>query len=149
MNKSALESLLATRITHVVAISICFSVSLQTSADVYEIETQTSMPHLRESLRYTDSRIHRCITSQATADYFPILDHPSFDGCNLTSGEAVSNSTLYLLICPSSSGTTGAALIQNEDNRINGVLSVKLGGKNMTFTQRIQAHRIGDCNIEP
>ncbi|MGI9288631.1 MAG: hypothetical protein ACR2P1_24810 [Pseudomonadales bacterium] len=116
------------------------------SAAAYEIETKTSMPHLRENLRYTDTRVHRCITGDVMPNYFPILDNSAFEGCNWSGGEQMGGSTLHLLTCPSSSGTAGAAIIQAHSKNIDGVLSVKLGGKNMTFSQRIHARYVGECD---
>jgi len=52
---------------------------------------------------------------------------------------------VYALVCEQSSGTTGKATWRIGEHVIRGTLDVKLGGKNMTFFQRVTAKVIGDC----
>jgi hypothetical protein len=46
-------------------------------------------------------------------------------------------------------GTTGTAQLHADADRVKGVLQIKMGGKNMTFSQRIEAKRQGDCDSPP
>src|SRR5205085_11529523 len=62
-------------------------------------------------------------------DALPILD-----------GERHQPQTLsYQLVCAGGHGTTGSAIWSLGERRFRGTLDVKLGGKNMTFFQRITA----------
>jgi hypothetical protein len=49
-------------------------------------------------------------------------------------------------VCAGTSGTTGEATWRFERNRSIGTLNVKLGGKNMTFFQRVTAHALHGCS---
>jgi hypothetical protein len=51
----------------------------------------------------------------------------------------------YRLFSASGQGTTGAAQWRLGANPVRGMLDVKLGGKNITFHQRITARRSGEC----
>jgi hypothetical protein len=51
----------------------------------------------------------------------------------------------YVLACEGGHGTTGQAVWDIDANRVRGTLNVKLGGKNMTFYQRITAVPRGRC----
>ena len=50
----------------------------------------------------------------------------------------------YRLICEGGHGTTGTAQWHLGADKIRGTLNVKLGGKNMTFYQRITAS-LAEC----
>lgn len=112
---------------------------------LYEITTETSMPHLEENLRYTLERSRRCLGRDDLASAFPILHHPSLTGCELRAQSHDHKMLAYLLVCDRSA-TTGTAVWRLEDQVIHGTLDVKLGGKNMTFTQRVTGRPIGECS---
>ena len=42
-------------------------------AGLYEVITETGMPHLEENLRYAVTRENRCLTGEDLASAFPIL----------------------------------------------------------------------------
>ena len=49
------------------------------------------------------------------------------------------------LICKSIQVATGTATLTLKPNQIVGSLEIQMGGKNMTFSQRMQAIRQADC----
>ena len=105
---------------------------------LYELTIETSMPHLEENLRYAVSLERRCLSRDELLRAFPALEHPSHKGCKLNDN---------VLACEGKTQqTTGYAQWRFEERRISGTLSVQLGGKNMTFTQRITAVPLGSCS---
>lgn len=111
----------------------------------YEMTTETGMPHLEENLRYSTTRETRCLARQDLATAFPALGHSSLAGCRLE-GETREHAIVsYVLACEGVSGTSGDAVWQVTDRRISGTLRVKLGGKNMTFYQRVTAVFLDQC----
>jgi hypothetical protein len=115
-----------------------------TTARLYEVTVETGMPHLEENLRYAVTREKRCLTDKDLASAFPILKHPALADCKLQHERREAHVDSYILVCQASHGTTG-----NADWRIGeqllGQLDVKLGGKNMTFFQRVTAKPLGQC----
>jgi hypothetical protein len=109
---------------------------------VYDITARTEMPHLEENLRYATTRERRCLRVDDVASLFPVLHHPSLEGCRVV-GE--------LLVCSSREVATGTVRMEHAPGRVSGVLEVKMGGKNMTFAQRVEAIRRGACEpgVEP
>jgi len=103
------------------------------------------MPHLEENLRYADTREQRCLRIDELASLFPILRHPSLEGCHLDDERRRGNSVRYRLVCASPQVASGTARLETAGERIAGILEVKMGGKNMTFSQRIEAVRRRDC----
>jgi hypothetical protein len=114
-------------------------------ARLYDVTVETGMPHLEENLRYAVTHSERCLTRKDLDSAFPILDHSSLAGCTLREQSADGDTIVYILMCDSSAKTTGKATWTLGENVIRGTLDVKLGGKNMTFYQRVTATVIGDC----
>jgi hypothetical protein len=103
------------------------------------------MPHLEENLRYSTTHETRCLAHQELAAAFPVLKQESLKGCRLDAEKRRDDVISYLLICEEGQGTTGEAVWQLAKHRITGTLHVKLGGKNMTFYQRVTAIPVGPC----
>ncbi len=114
-------------------------------ARVYEVTTETGMPHLEEILRYTITREKHCLAHLRLAEAFPVLSHPALKGCRLADESRKDDTVSYALVCSGGHGTTGEALWQIDARGIRGTLWVKLGGKNMTFSQHITALPLGAC----
>jgi hypothetical protein len=112
---------------------------------MYEVTTETGMPHLEESLRYTLTREKHCLAHQGLSDAFPILKSPALKGCKLDQESRRDDTVSYLLVCAGGHGTTGRATWHLGEHQIRGTLDVKLGGKNMTFYQRVTARSLGEC----
>lgn len=112
---------------------------------LYDLTTETSMPHLEENLRYTVERNQRCLSRDDLASAFPILHHPSLAGCKLREQSHDQSALTYQLVCDRAPGTTGQATWHLEEQIIRGRLDVKLGGKNMTFSQRVTGRVRGQC----
>ena len=112
---------------------------------LYDVTIETGMPHLEENLRYTTTHQRNCISLKDLATEFPILNHPTLAGCTL-SGEVRKDDTVkFVLSCDDRHGTTGMAVWHIDKQRIRGRLDVKLGGKNMTFSQTVTAKVVGNC----
>ena len=114
----------------------------------YEVVTETYMPHLEENLRYATRRETRCLDRNDLSDAFWMLRHVSLQDCQLVKAAEDASSATYRLRCNGRHGTIGDARWQFDEDRLTGTLRVRLGGKNMTFYQRITATRTGgagDC----
>ena len=112
---------------------------------LYEIATETGLPNLEENLRYATTHSKLCIGRAQLATAFPILQHEALKGCKLDHERSVASSVHLLLSCTSGNSATGTAEWQVDELGIRGTLDVKLGGKNMTFYQRIRGRPIGGC----
>lgn len=113
---------------------------------LYELTIETSMPHLEENLRYATIEVQRCLSREQLVRIFPVLEGSSFRACHLHLEQASASEASYRLECNDSSGTSGSASWSFRDANSRGVLRVKLGGKNMTFYQRVSARRLRECS---
>jgi len=110
----------------------------------YDIRANMVMPHLEEMRRMTtEERV--CVTRNRVSALFPVLRQPALRGCEfgyaMVRGEAVE----YVLVCESARVATGSARLRRHGELIEGQLAVKMGGKNMTFSQGIRARHVADC----
>lgn len=112
---------------------------------LYDTITETSMPHLDENLRYAVRREQRCLDPQDLSSAFWMLGHVSLQDCKLVKQSQREDTADYALHCDGGHGTTGKAAWKLAPDRLAGQLDVKLGGKNMTFYQRIVATPVGEC----
>ncbi|MGH8771322.1 MAG: DUF3617 domain-containing protein [Burkholderiales bacterium] len=115
---------------------------------LYEVTTETGMPHLEDNLRYADTREKRCLSQEDLPTAFPILKHHSLEGCKLDNETRNEDTLTYLLSCEAAHGKTGTAHWQLGEDQITGRLDVRMGGKNMTFYQRVTARPVGECVSE-
>lgn len=113
------------------------------SPRLYHLTIETSMPNLEDNLRYATTRETSCLGRKELATAFPVLNHVSLEGCRLVGEPA--GALKYRLACDGGHGTTGEAMWEVSDHQLIGTLNVKLGGKNMTFYQRITAVPVGQC----
>ena len=123
------------------------SASESMPARLYEVITETGMPHLEENLRYAVTRDKRCLAEQDLASAFSVLSHASLADCKLRHESRRDDTLSYVLECTGGHGTTGSATWRIEERVIRGTLSVKLGGKNMTFFQRVTGPLVGACPV--
>jgi hypothetical protein len=112
---------------------------------IYEIVTETTMPHLEENLRYATTREQRCLDENELWTSFTILQYPALKDCRLEQESRQGDAVSYALVCEGGHGTTGRATWQLGRAHSVGTLNVKLGGKNMTFSQRVTARTLGAC----
>ena len=113
---------------------------------LYDVRTETGMPNLEENLRYAVVTAKRCLNTQDLSRVFWMLDDVSLQDCKLIKTTESADRADYSLQCSGGHGTTGNARWQLGPGTIAGTLDVRLGGKNMTFFQRITARPVGACN---
>jgi hypothetical protein len=117
-------------------------------ARLYDVVTETSMPHLEENLRYAITRENRCLAGEDLASAFPVLKSASLADCRLRPEGRRDDAISYVLVCDGGHGTTGSASWRVGEQLMVGTLNVKLGGKNMTFFQRLTAKPVGQCSAK-
>ena len=115
-------------------------------ARLFEIVTETGMPHLEWNLRHAVVTELRCVTRSELASTFWMLRDVSLQDCRLDAQHVASDEQAdYTLVCTGGHGTSGSARWTFEGDRATGQLDVRLGGKNMTFWQRITARAVSAC----
>jgi Protein of unknown function (DUF3617) len=125
--------------------SVAYATTYAAAPGLYEVTARTVMPHLEENLRYATTREQHCLQLDQPAPLFPIMRHPSLEGCHLGDELRHGSDVRYRLVCASPQVASGTARLDIAGERIAGILEIKMGGKNMTFSQSIEAVRQRDC----
>ena len=115
---------------------------------VYDVTVETVLPHLEENLRYSTIRQRQCLGTNDAESLFPLLLHPALAGCALVGGQTFAERVEFSLRCRNPEAATGTARLRVNANGVYGVLEIKMGGKNMTLSQRISAPRLGGCAMQ-
>lgn len=114
----------------------------------YAIRSNMVMPHLEEMRRITADE-SRCVARDAASALFPVLRQPALRGCSFGYGAERPTGFQYVLVCASARVASGTAELARQGETVNGTLVVKMGGKNMTFSQSIRAARAPDDHTCP
>jgi hypothetical protein len=111
----------------------------------YDLSTQTVLPHLEEALRHATTRARQCLRAPDATGVFPLLLHQAFSGCSLVADAQASDGLHFTLQCTNRQAATGSAVFAIDGSSMSAVLEIKMGGKNMTLSQRLQGRRVGPC----
>jgi hypothetical protein len=120
--------------------------SVVVSPGEYDLTTQTVLPHLEEALRYATTRTRQCLREPDATNIFPILRHPAFSGCNLVPSTKAYDGPRFTLQCTNPEAASGSAVFEVGASYVSAVLELKMGGKNMTLSQRLYGLRVGPCS---
>lgn len=110
---------------------------------LYHLEWQTVLPHLEE-MRRTREKTTRCLTGTAT-ELFPVMMQPALRGCSIEPSPDTGPEA-FAVDCQTDLVATGHARITRDRADTKGDLNIKMGGKNMTFSQHVRATRLGGCS---
>lgn len=112
----------------------------------YDLTIQTVLPHLEEALRYATTRTRQCLPGPDTTSIFPLLRHQAFSGCSLVPSAEVNDGLRFTLQCTNPEAASGSAGFEVGPSFVSAVLELKMGGKNMTLSQRLYGPRVGPCS---
>ena len=111
----------------------------------YEVTAETVLPHLEEALRYATTHTRECLREPDATRLFPLLLQPAFAGCHLVPAASVGDDLRFVLRCANPEAATGAAVLNVTHYKLSAVQELKMGGKNMTLSQRLTGTRVGSC----
>lgn len=117
-------------------------------AGEYELRAQTYMPYLEE-MRRVVKRERRCLAEDDVRGFFPVLAQPALRGCEPSFPRDREDRRRYALVCRDARVATGAAELARTRDAVVGELRVKMGGKNMTFRQRVEGRRLAPTCAAP
>ncbi len=130
------------------ALGVARAASAASYAHSYQIAATIVMPRLDEMRRQVAQHT-RCVPDDNPGALFPVLEQHALRGCRLdypkVTSLAESTRREYVLVCASARVASGTASVEGDEENLVGLLAVKMGGKNMTFSQRVEARRGASC----
>ena len=112
----------------------------------YDLTAQTVLPHLEEALRYATTRTRQCLRAPDATEMFPLLRHQAFTGCRLVPDARADDGLHFVLRCLNPDAASGSAVFRVDAGQLSALLELKMGGKNMTLSQRLHGPRTGPCS---
>ncbi len=109
------------------------------------VKTEILLPHLENNLHYTTTHTEQCLGQQNASTLFPILKHDSFVGCALVGKQEEGENKEFDLVCSNTEAASGLVHFVINKESFSANLKIKMGGKNMKFSQRISGRRTGAC----
>ena len=131
-----------------VVVFACYSLAVNASQievkpGTYRITSMILLPNPGESIHSATATHDRCVNTTELSSIFPVLNHNSFTGCALERAVNIPGGIQYTLLCDNMSAATGTAEFKINTDSFTGNLDIKMGGKNMKFSQTVSGLRIG------
>ncbi|MBO0763505.1 MAG: DUF3617 family protein [Hyphomicrobiaceae bacterium] len=118
-------------------------------AGEYEVRVRLELPHLEDmgaatkvdSICVTDGKV-------GTRGLLALSDGNPLRKCPASNVRQDGPTLTFDIVCPGSDAAAGAARFTLDTERFEGVIAVKMGGKNMTMIERQSGHRVGKCKSQ-
>jgi hypothetical protein len=114
----------------------------------YEVRLRFELPHAEDVAVSKTARI--CVTEDADTQGLIVLsDNNPLSRCPPSNIRRDGQSLTFDLICAGHNQAVARASFALRGDRFDGVIAMKMGGKNMTMTERQSGRRIGACSQVP
>ena len=112
---------------------------------LYAIEVRLGLPNVLEVA--PPARLVRCVTAgeiESGRAFFVRSENP-IRACAPADYRAAGNTVRYRIRCPGPNAASAEAEFEATATGYRGTISMQMGGKNMTMSERQVAVRIGEC----
>jgi len=109
----------------------------------YEVQMRLELPHIEDMGVSKTSKI--CVTDAATHGLIVLSDNNPLVRCPASNVRQDGETLTFDLVCEGHNQAVAWAKFQLAEDRFDGVFDMKMGGKNMTMTERQSGHRVGAC----
>lgn len=113
-------------------------------AGEYEVSMRLELPFVED----TASKLARvCVTEGdgGTHGLAVLSDNNPLGKCPASNVRQNGDTLSFDIICPGGNAAVASARYTVSPQRFTGAIKMKMGGKNMTMTERQTGHRIGNC----
>jgi len=113
---------------------------------LYEITVNLELPNV-VATGVGPSTLRRCITADdlRTGNAFGVLGQNPIRACPLKDYSISANQALYRIECAGPNAPHAAGVFDLAPGSYRGVITMNMGGKNMTMSERQRGKRIGAC----
>ena len=111
----------------------------------YEVIVTLEMPNVVTGIG--PGTVHRCVTAAdlATGNAFGVLGENPIRSCPIADYSISANRALYRITCPGPNAPSAVGAFDLATTSYRGVITMNMGGKNMTMSERQRGRRIGAC----
>lgn len=109
----------------------------------YEVRMKLELPHVEDMGVQKTSTV--CITEGGTHGIVVLSENNPLVRCPASNIKLAGDELSFDLICEGHNQAVAWAKFQLWPDRFVGAFEMKMGGKNMTMTERQTGHRVGGC----
>ncbi len=113
---------------------------------MYEVTVTLELPNV-VATGVGPSTLRRCLTAEdmRSGNAFGVLGDNPLRACPLKDYTASNNRALYRIECPGPNAPFAAGVFDLAKASYRGVITMNMGGKNMTMSERQRGRRVGAC----
>ena len=111
----------------------------------YRVTIGLQLPHMEG---VAGAEVHTiCVRAGDTGTHglVALSDHNPLRQCPASNVLQSRDGLRFDIVCPGSDAAVGTAQYTMQAHRFDGAITVKMGGKNMTMTERQSGRRVGYC----
>lgn len=116
-------------------------------AGAYEVQMRLELPHVETMKVQKTAQV--CITDGGTRGIVVLSENNPLARCPASNVKQTGDELVFDLICEGHNQAVAQAKFQLWPDRFAGAFEMKMGGKNMTMTERQTGRRIGVCADRP
>jgi hypothetical protein len=109
----------------------------------YEVQMRLELPHIEDMGVSKISSI--CVTGAATHGLAVLSDNNPLARCPASNVHQDGDTLTFDLVCEGNNQAIAWAKFRLAGDHFNGAIDMKMGGKNMTMTERQSGRRVGAC----
>ncbi|WP_334150494.1 DUF3617 domain-containing protein [Hyphomicrobium sp.] len=109
----------------------------------YEVEMRLELPHVEDMAVSKTATI--CVTDSETHGIAVLSDNNPLTRCPASNIRHQGDTLTFDLVCEGRNQAIAWAKFTLGPDRFRGAFDMKMGGKNMTMSERQSGHRVGDC----
>lgn len=113
----------------------------------YEIQMRLELPHLEDM--GASKTATACLTGEPPYGLVVLSDNNPLAKCPISNVRRADDALTFDIICDGGNQGVASGVFALGDNRFTGVITMKMGGKNMTMTERQIGRRVGACPHSP
>lgn len=113
----------------------------------YEVQMRLELPHIEDMGVQKTAKV--CITSSGTHGIVVLSENNPLVRCPASNINERGGELTFDLICEGHNQAVARAKFDLFPGRFSGAFDMKMGGKNMTMTERQSGKRVGDCASQP
>jgi Protein of unknown function (DUF3617) len=113
----------------------------------YEVEMRLELPHV-EDMGYSKTA-NICVNETGTHGLMVLSDNNPLVRCPASNVREDGDILTFGLVCEGHNQAVAWAKFTLKGDRFDGTFDMKMGGKNMTMTERQTGHRTGPCPDAP
>lgn len=114
----------------------------------YEVEMRLELPHV-EDMGVQKKTAKVCITDSESHGIMVLSENNPLVRCPVSNVRQTADELTFDLVCEGHNQAVAWARFRLWHDRFAGAFDMKMGGKNMTMTERQNGRRIGACKDAP